>query len=228
MTSCYYRGSLYQPLSIMGKHYLNTLFAPKSVAVFGASDRPDSVGQIVFKNMLESGFKGTLYPINSKNPEVQGQRAYAGIGDIGEPVELVVIATPPQTVPGIIESCGIHGVKAAVIITAGFGEAGAEGAALERQLLETARRYNIRLIGPNCLGIMRPSIGLNATSTRATRTSATSLSSRSPARYAPPFWIGRSATMSASPAWCRWARRPTWISARSSTTSCPMPTLTAS
>jgi acetyltransferase len=163
MTSCYYRGSLYQPLSIMGKHYLNTLFAPKSVAVFGASDRPDSVGQIVFKNMLESGFKGTLYPINSKNPEVQGQRAYAGIGDIGEPVELVVIATPPQTVPGIIESCGIHGVKAAVIITAGFGEAGAEGAALERQLLETARRYNIRLIGPNCLGIMRPSIGLNAT-----------------------------------------------------------------
>src|SRR5574340_611915 len=147
----------------MGKHYLSTLFAPKSVAVFGASDRPDSVGQIVFKNMLESGFQGVLYPINPKNPEVQGKRAYATIADINEPVELAVIATPPQTVPGIIETCGIHGVKAAVIITAGFAEAGHEGAALERELLETARRYGIRLIGPNSLGIMRPSIGLNAT-----------------------------------------------------------------
>jgi acetyltransferase len=131
--------------------------------VFGASDRPDSVGQIVFQNLLQSGFKGQLYPINAKSAEVQGQRAYAKISEINELVELVVIATPPQTVPGIIEDCGIHGVKAAVIITAGFGEAGEAGAALERQLLEAARRYNIRLIGPNCLGIMRPSIGLNAT-----------------------------------------------------------------
>jgi acetyltransferase len=147
----------------MGKHYLSSLFAPKSVAVFGASDRPDSVGQIVFQNMLESGFKGSLYPINSKHPEVQGKRAYASIADVGELVELVVIATPPQTVHDIIENCGIHGVKAAVIITAGFGEAGHEGEALEKELLETAHRYGIRLIGPNCLGIMRPSIGLNAT-----------------------------------------------------------------
>jgi len=147
----------------MGKHYLNPLFAPKSVAVFGASDRPDSVGQIVFQNMLQGGFKGTLYPINSKHPEVQGQRAYASIAEIAQPVELVVIATPPQSVPGILEDCGVHGVKAAVIITAGFGETGPVGAALERQLVETAHRYNIRLIGPNCLGIMRPSIGLNAT-----------------------------------------------------------------
>jgi acetyltransferase len=147
----------------MGKHYLNPLFAPKSVAVFGASDRHDSVGQIVFQNMLESGFRGLLYPINSKHPEVQGRPAFASIADIVEPVELVVIATPPQTVPGIIEDCGIRGVKAAVIITAGFGEAGREGEALEMELLETAHRYGIRLIGPNCLGIMRPSIGLNAT-----------------------------------------------------------------
>ncbi|HEX5364498.1 MAG TPA: bifunctional acetate--CoA ligase family protein/GNAT family N-acetyltransferase [Gallionella sp.] len=147
----------------MGKHYLNTLFAPKSVAVFGASERPDAVGQIVFKNMLDSGFQGKLYPINPKSPLVQGQQAYTSIAEIGEPVELVVIATPPKTVPGIIEECGIHGVKAAVIITAGFGEAGPSGIALEKQLIETARRYGIRLVGPNCLGIMRPSIGLNAT-----------------------------------------------------------------
>lgn len=147
----------------MGKHYLNPLFAPKSVAVFGASDRVDAVGQIVFQNMLQGGFKGKLYPINAKNTEVQGQRAYASIAEINEPIELVVIATPPESVPGIIEECGLHGVKAAVIITAGFGEAGAKGIALEKKLVDAAQRYNIRLIGPNCLGIMRPSIGLNAT-----------------------------------------------------------------
>jgi acetyltransferase len=147
----------------MGKHYLSTLFEPKSVAVFGASDRADSVGQIVFSNMLQGGFKGLLYPVNSNHAEVQGRRSYAALSDISDPVELVVVATPPQTVPGIIESCGIRGVKAAVIITAGFGEAGHEGEVLEKALLETAHRYGIRLIGPNCLGIMRPSIGLNAT-----------------------------------------------------------------
>jgi acetyltransferase len=147
----------------MGKHYLSTLFSPKSVAVFGASDRPDSVGQIVFQNMLGSGFKGKLYAINARHADVQGQKAYQSIAEISEQIELVVVATPPQTVPEIIESCGIHGVKAAVIITAGFGETGREGAALEKQLLETAHRYGIRLIGPNCLGIMRPSIGLDAT-----------------------------------------------------------------
>src|SRR5512139_3306919 len=164
MVRCYHtQQAIRRKSHIMGKHYLTPLFSPASVAVFGASDRPDAVGQIVFQNMLGSGFKGRLYPVNPKNSEVQGQRAYASIADIGEPVELVVIATPAQSVPGIIEDCGIHGVKAAVIISAGFGEAGATGITLERQLLDTAHRYGIRLIGPNCLGIMRPSIGLNAT-----------------------------------------------------------------
>ncbi len=147
----------------MSKHYLTSLFVPKSVAVFGASDRIDSVGQIVFKNMLDSGFQGALYPINAKNSEVQGHKAYATISAIKDKVEMVVIATPPQTVPDIIEECGKRGVKAAVIITAGFGEIGPEGKELERRLLENAKRYGIRLIGPNCLGVMRPNIGLNAT-----------------------------------------------------------------
>jgi acetyltransferase len=147
----------------MAQHYLTSLFAPKSVAVFGASDRPDSVGQIVFQNMLENGFKGGLYPINAKNAVVQGRKAYRSILEVSEPVEMVVIATPPQTVPGIIEECGQYGVKAAVIITAGFGEVGEEGKALEQAVLENAHRHGIRLIGPNCLGVMRPEIGLNAT-----------------------------------------------------------------
>ncbi len=147
----------------MSEHYLNPLFAPKSVAVFGASDRPGSVGQVVFENMLKGGFKGSLYAINPKHAEVQGRLAYGSIAQIDQPVELVVVATPPRSVPGIIAASGAHGVKAAIVITGGFAEAGPEGAALERELLETARGYGIRLIGPNCLGIMRPSIGLNAT-----------------------------------------------------------------
>ena len=149
--------------NIMSEHYLTPLFSPKSVAVFGASDRIDSVGQIVFHNMLESQFKGPLYAINSRANEVQGHRAYASIAEIEDAIELVVIATPPQTVPDIIEECGKHGVKAAVIITAGFAEAGAEGHELERRLLDYAKRYGIRLVGPNCLGVMRPGIGFNAT-----------------------------------------------------------------
>ena len=147
----------------MSEHYLTPLFSPRSIAVFGASDRIDSVGQIVFHNMLESKFKGALYPVNSRVSEVQGHPAYASIAEIEDEIELVVIATPPQTVPDIIEECGKHGVKAAVIITAGFAEAGAEGQELERRLLDNAKHYRIRLVGPNCLGVMRPVIGLNAT-----------------------------------------------------------------
>ncbi|MBK6957549.1 MAG: bifunctional acetate--CoA ligase family protein/GNAT family N-acetyltransferase [Nitrosomonas sp.] len=147
----------------MGQHYLKPLFSPESVAIFGASDRIDSVGQIVLSNMLKSGYKGALFPINPKHEEIQGHKAYASLFQVNEIVELAVIATPAQTVPDIIEDCGKHGIKAAVIITAGFSETGATGQALECAVLENARRYGIRLLGPNCLGIMRPDRGLNAT-----------------------------------------------------------------
>ena len=147
----------------MGQHYLKPLFAPKSVAVFGASDQADSVGRIVFQNMLQSGYQGALYPINPNHDKIQGHKAFASIAQIPEPIELAIIVTPPKSVPDIIEECGKHNVKAAVIITAGFGEAGAAGEKLEQAVLEIAKRYNIRLIGPNCLGVMRPEIGLNAT-----------------------------------------------------------------
>lgn len=147
----------------MSQHLLKPLFAPKSVVVFGASDRRDSVGQIVFHNMLQGGFKGKLYPINPKHKKIQGVKAYASLDQINDTVELAVIATPAATVPEIIEQCGRHEVKAAIIITAGFGEIGAAGKALERRVLEIAQHYGVRLIGPNCLGVMRPEIGLNAT-----------------------------------------------------------------
>ncbi|MFA5627547.1 MAG: bifunctional acetate--CoA ligase family protein/GNAT family N-acetyltransferase [Thiohalomonadaceae bacterium] len=147
----------------MGQHYLKQLFEPQSVVVFGASDRPDAVGALVFKNMLESGFKGDVYPINVKRDTVQGQKAYPSLEILGKPVDLAVITTPAPTVPAIIEDCGKHGVKAAVIISAGFREVGPQGLKLEKEVLEQARRYGIRFIGPNCLGIMRPDIGLDVT-----------------------------------------------------------------
>ncbi|MBU3694725.1 MAG: bifunctional acetate--CoA ligase family protein/GNAT family N-acetyltransferase [Rhodocyclaceae bacterium] len=146
-----------------GRHYLSPLFEPRSVAVVGASDRPDAVGGIVLRNMLASGFGGALYPVNARHDSVQGRRAWPSVGAIGAPVDLAVVATPAETVPDILEDCGLHGVPAAVVITAGFGEAGAAGVALERRVLEVARRYGIRLVGPNCLGVMRPGIGLDAT-----------------------------------------------------------------
>lgn len=147
----------------MSQHYLSPLFSPRSVAVIGASNRPNSVGAVVFANLFTGGYQGKLYAVNPKHTEIQGQPAFASIDKIGERVDLVVIATPAATVPDIIEACGKHGVRAAVILSAGFGETGPDGASLQQALLEAARRYGIRLIGPNCLGLMRPSIGLNAT-----------------------------------------------------------------
>ena len=142
---------------------LQRLFKPRSVALFGASSRPASTGGVLLRNLLEGGFKGPIYPINPKHGEVQGQRAYSGIKDVPEHVDLAVIATPAPTVPDILEECGDHGVEAAVVISAGFGEAGPEGKALEKRLLEIARAKRIRFLGPNCLGFIRPDIGLNAT-----------------------------------------------------------------
>lgn len=147
----------------MGQHHLRMLFSPKSVAVIGASDRARAVGEVVFRNMLESGYKGLLYAVNPAHQKVQGQRAYATIEEIETPVELAVICTEAETVPEIIEACGKHGVRAAVVLSAGFTEVNARGAALERTMLANARNYGVRIIGPNCLGIIRTAIGLNAT-----------------------------------------------------------------
>jgi acetyltransferase len=149
-------------------HYLTPLFEPASVAIVGASEIAGKVGTVLIANMLASGFRGALYAVNPKYASVRGVPCYASVSVLPKPVELAVIATPARTVPGIIEECGRAGVRAAVVITAGFGEAGPEGAKLERTLLDNARRYGVRLIGPNCLGILRPEIGLNATFARGT------------------------------------------------------------
>ncbi len=147
----------------MGPHYLDRLISPKSIAIFGASTRPESVGTLLFENLLQSKFQGKLYPINPKHTKLKGKKCYPNIQSVTEPVDLAVIATPAPTVPEIIHACGEHGVRAAIVISAGFSEGGGGGAAIERKMLEAAHQYQIRLLGPNCLGLIRPKVGMNAT-----------------------------------------------------------------
>ena len=147
------------------QHYLASFFEPKSVAVIGASDRKDSVGYVLLKNILESGYKGRLYPVNPRHKIIQGTAAHRSIDEIGARVELAIITTRPQIVPEVVEQCGQSGIKN-VIITPSFSEAGHSGAQLERKTMELARSYGIRVLGPNCMGVIRPEIGLNATFAR--------------------------------------------------------------
>ena len=147
----------------MDTHYLASLFTPETVALFGASDREDSVGGVVFKNLLTSGFEGRIYAINPKRDEIQGQRAFSSLDEIEDSIDLAVVATPARGIPDIVEACGEHGIRMMLILSAGFRETGVEGRKLEDQVVQLAKRHDIRLMGPNCLGIIRPDKGLNIT-----------------------------------------------------------------
>jgi len=142
---------------------LDIFFSPSTVAVIGATEKDGSVGRTILRNLISNPFGGTVYPVNPNRPSVLSIRAYPNIAATPEPIDLAVIVTPAQTVPGVIGECVAAGVKAAVVISAGFKETGEAGADLERQILEQARRGKMRVIGPNCLGVMRPPNGLNAT-----------------------------------------------------------------
>jgi len=144
-------------------HYLKRIFEPSSIAVVGASERESAVGTRVFANLIASGFHGDLYPVNPKHDSVQGRTCYPDVESIDDEVDLAVIATPAPTVPEIMRQCGEKDIAGAVILSAGFAEAGARGERLQNAVLETARNYRMRVIGPNCLGIIRPAVGLNAT-----------------------------------------------------------------
>lgn len=147
----------------MGKHYLENLFSPKSIAVFGASNTENSVGYVVFNNLLNSEYKGEVYAINPKYEKVQEQIAYASLKDLGnKEIDLAVITTPAKTVLGIIEACGEYGIKMATIISGGFSEMGPAGIKLEKKVMALAKRYGLRFLGSNCLGVFRPHLGLNA------------------------------------------------------------------
>ena len=147
---------------------LDVLFVPDSVAVIGATERPGTVGRTVLSNLIESRFRSKVYAINPSHSEVLGLKAYKSIGDIPKQVDLAVVVTPALTVAHVIGECIDAGVKAAVVISAGFREQGPEGVALEQQIQQHLRRGTMRLIGPNCLGIMNPAIGLNASFAKGT------------------------------------------------------------
>ncbi len=147
----------------MAQNPLEVMFKPKSVAVVGATERQGSVARTILWNLLSTSFGGTIFPVNPKYNSILGIKAYPSVGDIPDPVDLAVIVTPAKSVPGIIEECVAAGARAAIIISAGFKETGPEGAALEQRILEIARRGHMRIIGPNCLGVMNPITGLNAT-----------------------------------------------------------------
>jgi acetyltransferase len=144
-------------------HPLDAIFAPHSVAIIGASDRPGSVGRAVLWSLVSSPFGGTVYPISDKRTSVLGIKAYKSVVDVPEAIDLAVVVTPATTVPSIISDCVEAGVRGAIVISAGFKEHGEQGKELERQILERIQDTGLRLIGPNCLGVMNPVSGLNAT-----------------------------------------------------------------
>ncbi|HKH99492.1 MAG TPA: bifunctional acetate--CoA ligase family protein/GNAT family N-acetyltransferase [Candidatus Sulfotelmatobacter sp.] len=156
-----------KPLARPPRAGLESLFVPRSVAVIGASDRPGTVGRSVLANLLESKFPLKLHAINPSHGEVLGIKTEQHIGDIAGGVDLALVVTPAQTVPQIIGECVDAGVRSAVVISAGFREQGPQGAVLEDQIQEHLRRGSMRLVGPNCMGFMNPTIGLNATFAKA-------------------------------------------------------------
>ncbi len=151
----------------MSGHFLDAVFSAQNIAVIGASDRPGSLGATVFANLRESGFSGGLFAVNPRHEQVQGRTSWPDIAAVEAAIDLAVIATPAAVVPEVLSECGQKGVKCAVVLSAGFGELGDAGKRAESRLVEIAREHELRLIGPNCLGIMRPSRGINATFSRS-------------------------------------------------------------
>jgi acetyl coenzyme A synthetase (ADP forming)-like protein len=139
----------------------SSLLSPESIAVIGASADPGKIGYAVFRNLLT--FPGRLYPVNPAHDLVQGKKAFGSVSEIPEPVDLAVIAVPARIVPGILKELGARGTRLAIIISSGFRETGAQGEELEHEILEHARTYGIRVIGPNCLGVVLPHLMINTT-----------------------------------------------------------------
>jgi len=142
---------------------LDKIFKPKQIAVIGASSSHGKVGNTVLENLMQAGFPGTIYPVNPKPGQIAGLKVFASVADLPEQVDLAIICTPAATVPDLVQQCGEAGIMGVIILTAGFREMGPEGLQLEQQILQTARKFDgLRLIGPNCLGVISPHAKLNA------------------------------------------------------------------
>jgi acetyl coenzyme A synthetase (ADP forming)-like protein len=163
MKACFFKlhGWLKVKKSIIEQ--LEPLFYPKSVAVIGASNNPAKWGFSIFNDLLVKGFKGDLYPINKNEEKISGITCYKSVKDVPKPVDLAVIAVPAQIVPTVMKECVEKGVKTAVIISAGFREAGRKGEKLEEEVVRIARQGGIRFVGPNCFGIINPFSNLSTT-----------------------------------------------------------------
>jgi acetyl coenzyme A synthetase (ADP forming)-like protein len=144
---------------------LDAILRPTSVAVIGASRRPDTIGHEILANLIGHGFTGAVYPVNPKAPHIHSIKAYPTVDAIPDPVDLGVIVVPKEHVAPVAESCGRKGVRGLVVISAGFKEVGDAGAEAERRLVEIVRRYDMRMVGPNCMGVLNadPAVSLNAT-----------------------------------------------------------------
>jgi acetyltransferase len=146
----------------MSVRNLDKLFKPGAVALIGATPQHGSLGAVLSRNLRRSAFGGPLMLVNPHHSSIGGMPVHRDIASLPEVPDLAVIATPPETVPGVITDLGACGTRAAVVVTAGFGEQGASGRALQQAALDAARRYLLRLVGPNCVGIMVPAVGLDA------------------------------------------------------------------
>ena len=135
---------------------LNNFFEPKSVAVLGASTTPGKVGFDVLKNLIQSGYKGKLYPINPQSPEIQGLKAYPSLLAVEGDIDLLIYIIPPQLVLPTLDDCKKKNIDSIIAISAGFKETGSEGARIEREMLRKAKELNIRILGPNCLAWLVP------------------------------------------------------------------------
>ncbi len=147
----------------MSTRNLDKLFDPKSIAVIGASNTKGSVGYILLRNLIGAEYEGVVYPVNPRAASIQGIQAYPSISQVPHKVDLAIIAVPAKSVLDVVRECGQAGVSGAVIVTAGFKETGAGGKKLEEQVVSTAESYGLRLLGPNCLGYVRPGHNINAT-----------------------------------------------------------------
>ncbi|MCC7259382.1 MAG: acetate--CoA ligase family protein [Gammaproteobacteria bacterium] len=151
------------PGSNVPRARIAALFQPRSVALVGASEAPGALGTVVLDNLLAAGFQGPLHLVNPRHREIRGRAVLASVQDLPDEVDVAIVVTPATTVPAVIADCGERGVRAAIVMSAGFREVGADGLAIEREMLASARRHGLRILGPNCLGVIRTDLGFNGT-----------------------------------------------------------------
>ncbi|MEN7549398.1 bifunctional acetate--CoA ligase family protein/GNAT family N-acetyltransferase [Rapidithrix thailandica] len=147
---------------------MKSLFYPQNIAVIGASERNGSIGKRLIQNLMAHDFHGKIFPVSLRHSSIFNNKAYSSVKQIKEPIDLALVAVPACSVPAVIKDCGVKGIKSVIIISAGFRETGTmEGAELEKKIVHYARKYQIRIVGPNCIGVINPYLGLNASIARS-------------------------------------------------------------